>query len=67
MKKILVPTDFSEHANTEHWHLPLILPINLGVRLLYCIPIKFYSSTGSFVSVGSYMEEDAAQANARIG
>ena len=59
MKKILVPTDFSDHANKAlAFAIEVANQFDGQITLLHTY--KVYSSTGSFVSVGSYMEEDAA-------
>ena len=60
MKKILVPTDFSDNANNA-----LVFAIQLANRFDCAITLlhtyKVYSTTGSFKSVKSYVEEDAAR------
>lgn len=60
MKKILVPTDFSEHAN-KALAFAIDVANQFGSQITLLHTYKVYSSTGSFVSVGSYMEEDAAE------
>lgn len=59
MKKILVPTDFSEHAN-KALAFAVDIANQFGSHITLLHTYKVYSSTGSFVSVESYMEEDAA-------
>lgn len=60
MKKILVPTDFSANANNA-----LAYAVNLAnsfgspITLLHAYQV--YSTAGSFISVESFMQEDAAK------
>lgn len=59
MNKILVPTDFSDHAN-KALAFAIDVANQLGSEITLLHNYQVFSSTGSFVSVGSYMEEDAA-------
>lgn len=59
MKKILVPTDFSDHAN-KALDFAIDVANHFGGQITLLHTYKVYSSTGTFVSVGNYMEEDAA-------
>lgn len=58
MKKILAPTDFSNNARQA---LPYVVAIaNLfGSEITLVHTYRVYSTTGMFVSVESYMREDA--------
>lgn len=60
MKKILFPTDFSKNANNA---LAYIVEIanHFGSEITLLHAYRVYSSAGSFVSVESYMKEDAAK------
>lgn len=58
IKNILVPTDFSEHAN-KALEFAIEMANQLGSQITLLHTYKVYSTTGSFVSVGSYMEKDA--------
>jgi len=57
MKKLLVPTDFSENALNA---LPYVIDIaNLfGAEITLLHTYRIYSSTGSFKSVESYLQEN---------
>ncbi|MBK7870650.1 MAG: universal stress protein [Saprospiraceae bacterium] len=61
MKKILVPTDFSDHANNA-----LAYAVNLanafGSTITLLHTYQVYNKAGSFISVESFMKEDAAKA-----
>lgn len=58
MKKILVPTDFSENAyNALNFAIAFANEFGSEISLIHTF--KLYSSTGMFISVESYMEEDA--------
>lgn len=58
MKKILVPTDFSKNAyNALNFAVAFANEFGSQITLLHTF--KLYSSTGTFVSVESYVEEDA--------
>jgi nucleotide-binding universal stress UspA family protein len=58
MKKILVPTDFSENAyNALNFAIAFANEFGSEITLIHTF--KLYSSTGMFISVESYMEEDA--------
>lgn len=59
MKKILVPTDFSPNANNAlKYAIRIANQFGSTITLLHTF--KVYSSAGMFISVESYMEEDAA-------
>lgn len=60
MKKLLVPTDFSENARNA---LPYAIAIaNLfGAEIHLVHTYRIHSTTGSFISVESFIQEDAAQ------
>lgn len=60
MKKLLVPTDFSENARQS---LPYAIAIaNLfGSEITLVHTYRVYSTTGMFISVESYLKEDAAR------
>lgn len=58
MKKILVPTDFSKNAyNALNFAIAFANEFGSEITLIHTF--KLYSSTGMFISVESYMEEDA--------
>lgn len=58
MKKILVPTDFSENAyNALNFAIAFANEFGSEISLIHTF--KLYSSTGMFISVESYMEDDA--------
>lgn len=58
MKKILVPTDFSKNAyNALNFAIAFANEFGSEIALIHTF--KLYSSTGMFISVESYMEEDA--------
>lgn len=60
MKKILFPTDFSKNAyNSLAYAIDLANRFGCELTLLHTY--RVYSSAGSFVSVESYMKEDAAK------
>jgi nucleotide-binding universal stress UspA family protein len=59
MKRILVPTDFSEHSdNALSYALAIANAFGSELTLLHLY--KVYSTSGMFVSIESYMKEDAA-------
>lgn len=59
MKRILVPTDFSKNAdNALSYALAIANAFGSEITLLHLY--KVYSTSGMFVSVESYMKEDAA-------
>lgn len=58
MKKILVPTDFSENAYNA-LNFAVAFANEFGSEITLVHTFKLYSSTGMFISVESYMEEDA--------
>lgn len=58
MKKILVPTDFSDNAYNA-LSVAVAFANHFGSEITLIHTFKLYSSTGMFVSVESYMEEDA--------
>ncbi len=58
MKKILIPTDFSDNArNAVNFGVALANQFGSEIHLLYAY--KVYSTTGMFVSVENFMEQDA--------
>ncbi|MCB0609844.1 MAG: universal stress protein [Lewinellaceae bacterium] len=60
MKKILVPTDFSENArNAVDFSVAIANQFGSEIHLLYTY--KIYSTAGMFVSVESFMEQDAIE------
>jgi len=60
MKNFLVPTDFSDNsANALNYAVELANRFRGRITLAHLY--KVYSSTGMFVSVESYMKEDAAE------
>lgn len=60
MNKLLVPTDFSENARNA---LAYVIDIaNLfGAEITLLHTYRVYSTTGMFISVESYLKEDAAR------
>ncbi|MCB0631709.1 MAG: universal stress protein [Saprospiraceae bacterium] len=58
MKKILVPTDFSDNAYNA-LKFAVAFANEFGSQITLIHTFKLYSSTGMFISVESYMEEDA--------
>jgi nucleotide-binding universal stress UspA family protein len=58
MKKILVPTDFSDNAYNA-LNFAVAFANKFGAEITLIHTFKLYSSTGMFISVESYMEEDA--------
>ncbi|PHN04966.1 universal stress protein [Flavilitoribacter nigricans] len=58
MKKILVPTDFSENAYNA-LNFAIAFANEFGSEIFLIHTFKLYSSTGMFISVESYMEDDA--------
>ena len=58
MKKILVPTDFSKNAQNA-LQFALAFANEYGSEITLIHTFKLYSSTGMFVSVEAYMEDDA--------
>jgi nucleotide-binding universal stress UspA family protein len=58
MKKILVPTDFSGNANNALKYA-VRLANHFGATITLLHTFKVYSTTGMFISVERYMEEDA--------
>jgi nucleotide-binding universal stress UspA family protein len=58
MLKILVPTDFSDHANNALDYAVNIINQTGGRILLYNV-YQVQSTTGSFVSIEKYISEDA--------
>jgi nucleotide-binding universal stress UspA family protein len=60
MNKLLVPTDFSDNARNA---LPYVIDIaNLfGAEITLLHTYRVYSTTGMFISVESYLKEDAAR------
>ena len=65
MKKILVPTDFSENAILAIDYA-IALANQFGSTLTLLNLYKVYSSTGMFISVEHYMKEDAAEHMLRL-
>lgn len=60
MKKILLPTDFSENANNAlAYAVDLANSFGSAITLVHAYQV--YSTAGSFVSVESFMQEDAAR------
>ncbi len=60
MKKILVPTDFSENAENALTYAVAIAN-HFGGTITLLHTYKVYSSAGMFLSVESYMEKEAAK------
>lgn len=58
MNKILVPTDFSEHAD-KALDYAVAIANAFGSEIILVHTFELYSTTGMFTSVESYMEEDA--------
>lgn len=58
MKKILVPTDFSDNAYNA-LNFAVAFANQFGSEITIIHTFKLYSSTGMFISVESYMEDDA--------
>lgn len=62
MKKILIPVDFSENSrNAVSYALALAGQANEKVQLTFLNAYKVYSSTGMFISVEKYMQQDAEE------
>ncbi len=59
MKKLLVPTDFSATANNALEYAIALANI-FGSEITLLHTYRVYSSTGSFISVESFIQEDAA-------
>lgn len=65
MKKILVPTDFSENAyNALNFAVAFANVFGSEITLIHTF--KLYSSTGMFISVETFMEDDAREELAEI-
>ncbi|HMN91306.1 MAG TPA: universal stress protein [Saprospiraceae bacterium] len=60
MKKILVPTDFSENA-ANALRYAAFLANQFGSQITLLHTYKVYNTTGSFVSVESFIKEDASR------
>lgn len=58
MKNILVPTDFSENAYNA-LNFAVAFANEFGSQITLIHTFKLYSSTGMFISVENYMEDDA--------
>jgi nucleotide-binding universal stress UspA family protein len=62
MKKILIPVDFSDNSrNAVHYAIELFRGAKEDVRFTLFNAYKVYSSTGMFISVEKYMQEDAEE------
>lgn len=60
MKKLLVPTDFSDNANNAI-HYAAELADLLGASITLVNTYRVYSTSGMFISVESYLKKDAAR------
>jgi nucleotide-binding universal stress UspA family protein len=62
MKKILIPVDFSRNSqNAVEYAIQLFRASREEVQFTFLNAYKVYSSTGMFISVEKYMQEDAEE------